>query len=155
DGKRHLILRPTDKLADRYQRHDGPPLDIARMLKGIVTGQWDDDYHKRAMSIGSLPGGGYTVPAELSAMVSDRARARAVCVAAGAGTIPMESSTLRIAEITGDVVPVFRPENVALPENDVTFGAVDLRARLVGVVTRSSLELISDSPLAADMITTS
>ena len=63
--------------------------------------------------------------------------------------------TLRIAEIVGDVQPAFRPENTALPENDVVFGALDLKARLIGVVTRASLELISDLPMASDMITAS
>ncbi len=155
-GNAHLILRNTDKLADRFQRRDDQQFNIAKMLKGILTGNWSEaEYEQRAMSIGSLPGGGYAVPAELSAMWLDLARSKAVCIAAGAGTIPMSTATLRIAEILQDVAPTFRPENAALAENDVTFGAVDLKARLVGVVARASLELIADSPLANDMILTS
>jgi HK97 family phage major capsid protein len=154
-GNRHPILRPTDKLADRH-RSSGQPLNIARALRGIVTGDWNGaDGERRAMGESTLPGGGYSVPAELSSLWLDMARSRSVCIAAGGGTIEMATQTLRIAEITQDVVPTFRPENVALAENDMVFGAVDLRARLVGVVARASLELISDSPMASDMITTS
>jgi HK97 family phage major capsid protein len=37
----------------------------------------------------------------------------------------------------------------------MVFDQVLLRARLVGVIAKSSLELLSDSPMAGDMITTS
>ena len=155
-GSEHPILSKDMKLADRHPPRDGRPLSLARTIKGISTGDWTGaEYEQRAMSVGSLPGGGYSVPAELSSMWIDLARAKSVCVAGGAATVPMESMTLRIASITGDVVPVFRPENVSLPEADVTFGALDLKARLIGVVCRASLELISDSPNASEMITAS
>jgi HK97 family phage major capsid protein len=155
-GQRHLILRMADKLADRHPPRDSQPLDVAKMIRGIVTGHWDDaSSERRAMGEATLPGGGYSVPQELSALWIDMARAKAVCIAAGAGTLPMATQSLRIAELTQDVVPNFRPEHVPLNENDLVFGAVDLRARLVGVVARASLELISDSPMASDMITRS
>ena len=41
------------------------------------------------MGEGTLPGGGYTVPLELSAMWLDMVRSKTVCVAAGSGTVPM------------------------------------------------------------------
>ncbi|MCA0301139.1 MAG: phage major capsid protein [Proteobacteria bacterium] len=155
-GHEHLILRAADKLSDRHPRRDGVQLNIAKALRGIVSGDWAGaDFEKRAMGEGALASGGYAVSSALASQWLDMARAKAVCIAAGAGTLPMVTQQLRIAEIVGDVAPAFRPENTALPENDVTFGAVDLRARLVGVVARSSLELIADSPMASDMIVTS
>jgi HK97 family phage major capsid protein len=155
-GREHAILTKAQKLADRHPPRDGQPLDIAKALKGMITGDWREaEMEQLAMSVGSLPGGGFSVPSELSAQWIDMARAKAVTIAAGSGTIEMQTMTLRIAEIVGDVAPAFRPENTPLPENDVVFGALDLKARLIGVVTRASLELISDSPIASDMITTS
>lgn len=155
-GHRHAILRSSDKLAERFPRREGQPLNIARAIKGVITGNWNDaDTERRAMAEGTLSAGGYTVPSELAAQWIDMARAKSVSIAAGAGTIPMGMATLRIAEIVGDVAPAFRPENTALPENDVVFGALDLKARLIGVVCRASLELISDSPMANEMIVTS
>jgi HK97 family phage major capsid protein len=155
-GNRHPVLTTGMKLADRHPPRGGQTLDLAKTIRGIVTGNWDGaDGEQRAMSVGSLPGGGYSVPLELSSMWIDLARARAVTIAAGAGTVVMDSMTLRIASIVGDVAPAFRPENTALPENDVVFGALDFKARLIGVVTRSSLELISDAPNASEMITAS
>lgn len=155
-GNRHAILRSADKLAARFPRRDGQPLNIAKAIKGVVTGNWSEaDTERRAMAEGTLSAGGYTVPTELAAQWIDMARAQSVSIAAGAGTIPMGTATLRIAEIVGDVVPAFRPENVALSESDVVFGALDLKARLIGVVCRASLELISDSPMANEMIVAS
>ena len=91
-GSEHLILQKQHKLADRHPPRGGEPLDIAKALRGLLTTDWTGaEMEQRAMSVGSLPGGGYTVPAELSAMWIDMARAKAVCIAAGAGTIPMES----------------------------------------------------------------
>src|SRR5216684_3953055 len=36
-GGRHLILRSTDKLADRHPARGSQPLNIAKALKGLVT----------------------------------------------------------------------------------------------------------------------
>jgi HK97 family phage major capsid protein len=152
-GNRHLILTKAHKLADRYPpSHAGPPLNIAKALKGLVTNDWKDaDTERRAMGEATLGGGGYTVPAELSSLWLDLARSKSVCIAAGAGTVAMESMTLRIAEIVQDVTSSFRPENTPLNVSD----AVDLRARLQGALTYASLKLISDSPIANDMIVAS
>lgn len=156
NGNAHAILKAGDRLAARHVATGAEPLNIARALKGIVTGDWAGaEGERRAMSEGSLSAGGYAVPTELSAQWLDMARAKSVCVAAGAGTIAMNSQSLRIAKIEEDLAPGFRPEHVALAENAVTFGAVDLRARLVGVVARASIELIADSPIANDMIVAS
>lgn len=152
-GQRHLILTKAHKLADRHPPRDGQPLDIAKSLKGLITNDWRDaDYEKRAMGQATLSGGGFTVPAELSSLYLDLARSKSVCIAAGAGTVPMDTMTLRIAEIAQDLTTSFRPENVALNVSDVVFTAVDLKARLVGALCYASLELISDSPIANDMI---
>jgi len=155
-GNRHPILNKDQKLADRFPRTSVEPFSFAKMIKGLVTGNWHGaEFEQRAMGQSTLPGGGYAVPAELSAVWLDMVRAKSVCIAAGVGTLPMASQTLRVAEIVGDVVPGFRPENTAFPENDVTFGAIDLRARTIGVVARASMELLADSPMAADMIVAS
>jgi len=155
-GHRHPILNRDMKLADRFPRTSVEPFSFARAIKGIVTGDWREAaFEQRAMGTGTLPGGGYTVPTELSAMWLDMVRSKSVSIEAGVGTIPMGTQTLRIAKIDGDVVPAFRPEHVAFPESDVVFGEIDLKAKTIGVIARASIELIADSPMASEMIVAS
>jgi HK97 family phage major capsid protein len=154
EGRHHPILRTGDKLSDRYPLRAGQPQpDLAKIVVGLATG----DFGMLKRDLGeTIPGaGGYTVPTPLAAAWLDLMRARTVSIQLGAGTIDMTSETLKIAELTQDVVPTFRPENTTLNSTDMTFGQVLLRARLVGVIAKSSLELLADSPMAGDMITTS
>jgi HK97 family phage major capsid protein len=153
-GERHPILRTADKFADRYPMPSGAPKpNIAAIVKALATGDFPRELRDMSEAI---PGaGGYTVPQPLAAQWLDLVRAATVCIELGAGTIDMTSETLKIAQIVTDVAPAFRAENVALPASDVAVGQVLLTAHTAGVETRASLELISDSPNASDIITTS
>jgi HK97 family phage major capsid protein len=79
-------------------------------------------------------------------------RAATVTIRAGVGTVPMATQTLRIASVTQDLVPGFRAEGTAFPQNDIALGAIDMRARTIGVITSASMELLADSPIASDML---
>jgi HK97 family phage major capsid protein len=154
-GERHPILRKDQKLADRYPMPANlRQPDIARIVVGLATGDWGTLRRDLGETV---PGaGGYAVPTPLSAMWLDLMRSKTVCIdPLGSGTIDMTSETLKIAKIAQDVVPTFRPENTLLNSSDMVFDQVLLRARLVGVIAKASLELLSDSPMAGDMITTS
>jgi HK97 family phage major capsid protein len=158
DGTVIRALTRTEKLADVLPRRPGfvdEPASISRALRGIVLGDWTKATRiERAMGEGVLAGGGYAVPAELSAMWLDNARAASVCMQAGAITIPMSSSTLRIVRIDGDPTTVWRQEHQPIPETDLIFNAVDLKARTAGILCRVSVELLEDSPIANAAIET-
>ncbi len=152
DGTRHPILWAKDKLTDRYRASGGEPLPLAGIVRAMVTGRADTPAVERALATTPLTSGGYAVPAELSAQYLDLARAASVCVQAGCGTLEMSSSTLRIARIDADPEPLFKAENAAFPISDMIFGGLDLTARTIGVVVKSSMELLADSDLANQML---
>jgi HK97 family phage major capsid protein len=152
DGNVIRALTKADRLSDALPRRsgadEGPP-SVSRVLRGIVLGNWDRATRvERAMGEATLAGGGYAVPAELSATWLDAARSASVCMAAGAITIPMTSSTMRIVRVDGDLAVNFRDEHAPIPESDLVFGAVDLKARTAGILCRVSVELLEDSPIA-------
>ncbi|MGQ0582780.1 MAG: phage major capsid protein [Reyranella sp.] len=152
DGRRHPLLWAKDRLADRYRAAGGDPLPLAGIVRAMVTGRADSPAVERALATTPLTSGGYAVPAELSAEYLDLARAASVCIQAGAGTLEMASSTLRIARIDADPEPAFKAENAAFPISDMIFGGLDLTARTIGVVVKSSMELLADSELANQML---
>jgi HK97 family phage major capsid protein len=159
NGQRHPILRSGDSLYDRLRERGGVSSaeapNLARALRGVLTGDARGlTPVERAMGESTLPGGGYSVPAELSALWLDAVRAATVTVQAGVGTIPMATQTLRIAQIVTDLVPGFRAEGTAFPTNDLVLGAIDLRARTIGVATSASVELLADSEMANTMLVT-
>ena len=160
DGTVIRALTRTDKLADTLPRRIGALADegapsMGRVLRGVILGDWSKANRiERAMGEGVLAGGGYAVPAELSALWLDNARAASVCMKAGAITIPMQTSTLRIVRIDGDPTTVWRQEHQPIPESDLIFNAVDLKARTAGILCRVSVELLEDSPIANAAIET-
>lgn len=64
---------------------------------------------------------------------------------AGMTTVPMETGTVSIAKLTGDVTAGWHGENAALSSSDPTFGQAVLRAKTVYDVARLSVELAQDS----------
>lgn len=156
DGGRHTVLRAADRMAERHMAGHRELLGEASFgaaIRGLVSGQWDGRTGlQRALGESTLPGGGYAVPAPLAAQWLDLMRARSVMIAAGTGTLPMDSLTLRVAGLATDPVPTSRKENTAVAVSDPTFRAVDFKAKSYGVIVTSSLELLADAPGAAAMV---
>lgn len=162
-GVKVPILKTGDRLAARFDdraefrdllAEGGGAGGFGAAIKGIVTGDWGGrSVLQRALSEGSLGGGGYTVPAPLAARWLDMLRSRSVVIESGiAGVIPMEAETLRIAALASDPVVTSRKENTAINASDPTFSPVDLKAKSYGVLVTSSAELLADSPNAEIMI---
>jgi HK97 family phage major capsid protein len=159
DGTVIRALTRADRLTDLLPRRAGgvgdEPVSLARALRGIVHGDWSRANRvERAMGEGVLAGGGYAVPAELSSLWLDNARSASVCMQAGAITIPMSTSVLRIVRIDGDPTVYFRQEHQPITESDLIFAGVDLKARTAGILCRVSVELLEDSPIANAAIET-
>ena len=105
--------------------------------------------HKAAASISA---GGVLVPDELAADFIDHARAKMVCLRAGARTIPMISDNLTIARVTTDPVFVVKGENTQFPGSSVGFDAIGLFPLVIGNYIPVSRELMEDAPNASDLL---
>lgn len=141
------ILTPEQRMADLYARRDGEPLSAGRAICGLLSGNWAGaEAERRTMATNSSPAGGYLLSDELSAMVIDKARNASVLIAAGAGTIPMTSATLRIVGISSDPTAAWRGEGATISESDGAFNALNLSARSLAALVRCNVELLEDAP---------
>lgn len=149
------VLKPEERFAstvgsDGYAT-DG--LTIRSMLAAALSGDWDAiPPESRAMAVGVGSAGGFAVPAPLSAMVIDRARNLARIFAAGAMTVPMDSSTMKIARVATDPAAGWKLENAAATASDMTLESVTLTAKTLMAYVKSSVELIEDASGITDVI---
>lgn len=145
------VLKPSQKMSDLVtpEAYGDEPLSMGRYLKGIVTGKWNGaEREMRAMTEGSLGGGGYLLPAPLSPILIDRVRNAAVMIKAGCLTVPMESSTLgmaRVAASGGDVTPAWHTEAAAITASDMAFEKVTFTAQTLVALATLSVELFEDT----------
>jgi HK97 family phage major capsid protein len=140
------LLGPKDKFAALVpDGAEGEGLSLGQMISSLVTGRDVGVQFRAAMGIGSAGAGGVLVPAPLSAQLIDLARNQSRCIQAGATTIPMTSSTLKVPRLTGGSAAEFKGENAALAAiSDLTFDAVTLQARTVMCIAKLSVELAED-----------
>jgi HK97 family phage major capsid protein len=130
------------------------PLNFGRYLKGMVTGNWTNaEAERKAMSVGTATAGGHLVPTPLSGSVIDLARNASRVFQAGATMVPMTSSTLKIARLTGEGAPGWRNENAPITSADLAFDAVTFTARSLNRLVTLSVELFEDAdPSSEDII---
>lgn len=157
-------LRPEERITDYLirERRDILPdgvmdqtLSLGKMLRGIVTGDWRGaEAERRAMGIGTDSLGGFLVPHPLSSRIIDLARAQARVIQAGALTVPMDSSTLRLAKVLTDPRGYWKPENAAITESDMTFGPLELKAKTLAALVRVSVELLEDAQNLGQVVET-
>jgi len=147
-----VMLAKQQKVADVVRKRSHPSerayegLSVGKYVKGIVTGDWTDAAAEKAMSVGTLTAGGHLVPAPMAAGVIDRARNVSRVIQAGAVTIPMETSTLKLARVDNDPAPVWHAENAAdVVAADVTLGSITFTARTLPIIVRLSRELFEDA----------
>ena len=144
DGIR--ILGPKDRFAALVpQDAPGQGLTLSQMIRSMVTGKDAGVDFRAQMGAGSPTGGGVLVPDPLSANLIDLARNQARVIQAGASSIPMTSSTLRIPRQTAGAAGQWKAENAALAAiSDLTFDAVTLTAKTIMAVAKMSVELAED-----------
>lgn len=129
-------------------------LHLGKAIVGLVTGKWADDAELERLAMGGNVNtvGGVLVNDELSSMVLDLARAKAVCIQAGAYTVPMQSDRLVIARQITDPTIQVKGENALFNEASITFDGVGFTAHTIGALITLSRELAADAPNAADVI---
>ncbi|AYJ47511.1 phage major capsid protein [Rhodococcus sp. P1Y] len=125
-------------------------LSFDRLIRGMATGNWDGAEAERALATTNSTA---IVPTPLATNLIDIARANAVVTQAGATIVPMTSSTLRVPRLTGEGAPSFYAEGQQRVAQDMTFDAVELKARSYERLILISKELLDDAnPAAGDVI---
>lgn len=148
--KSNLVLKAGDSFADQFKGQypsELEGLNLGLLVRGVVTGEWNgaELERKATLSTNLSSAGGFLVPEPLSNRVIDLARNKSYVVQAGAGTVPMTSSTLDIAKLLSDPTVSWYPENGTIAETDVTFGRASLKANKMACVVRISNELLEDA----------
>jgi HK97 family phage major capsid protein len=147
-GQPVAVLKPEQRMSDLVtpDAYGEQPLSMGKYLRGIVTGKWTGaEREMQAMSESSLGGGGYLLPSPLSSIIIDRVRNASVMIKAGSLTIPMESNTLGMARIAGDVTPSWHTEAAAITPSDMAFEKVTFTAQTLVALTTMSVELFEDA----------
>ena len=158
EGKPVTVLRGDESLSKRLIQSGDIPLeqrglDIGQAVVSLITGRFPPDgILQRAMSGGQDAAGGYHLPQILSSELIDLARKESILMLAGATTILMDSSELAIVRILTDPVVGFVGEGSDIPLVEPTFGRVIFRARKLAARVAISIELVEDSPNAAEQI---
>lgn len=146
---RGLGLNESIGMEHRFNHPDGiqaDDLNIGRWFRGIATGDWSGaEAEHRAMSGSNDIGGGYLVPEPLSTRVIDLARNKTRVMQAGAVTVPMESSTLKLGRVVTDPTAYWKQENASGTFSDMSIGVLNLTARTLVGMTKMSVELVEDA----------
>jgi HK97 family phage major capsid protein len=132
-----------------------PSLSPGNFIRGCLTGKWtgaEAEQELRALSGFDLAGGGALVPGVLSDRVLDLARAKATFMQAGAITLPMESSTLAVARVTGDPTAAWYGELKTFTKSEPTFGLLNFDAKKCAVFVECPRELLEDASNAGSII---
>lgn len=145
------VYAPSASLAPNNARSTNEGQSVGTLVRSMVTGR-GSEADIRALGEGTGSSGGFLVPEPLSRELIDLMRAKTRVIQAGARTVDMDAETLRIAGIASDPTPGWRLEGAQIAESDPTFSQLEFRARWLGVLVRTSRELIEDSPNASEAI---
>jgi HK97 family phage major capsid protein len=140
--------RMTDWARDRdpqsFDRFEG--LSLGKLMRGMATGSWQDAAEERAaLAEGATGTGGAFIPTPLSVDVVDLARNKAQVLAAGARTIPMETSTYRIPRWATDPTPGWLGEAGTVSESEPTVDSLTLTAQMLTFLVKASRQVLEDS----------
>lgn len=92
------------------------------------------------------------MPTPLALEFIDKLRRRSVINRAGARFVPMTSSTLAIAKLTGDPTVAWRGEGDSVAESDPTFGRVLFTAKSCATIVKVTRELFADTVNSGAMV---
>lgn len=136
----HIMSK--NQLPDGIQARD---LSLEKAIGAMVTGDWKGcDLEKRVMATSPNASGGFLVPEAMAAGVIGKAINAMRVTQAGARVVPMTSKTMTMARVDGIPTGAWLAENATGSFEDITFGAVELTAKKLMVLTSMSLELFED-----------
>ncbi len=146
-GKSTPVLRPCDRLANHVAgAAEVDENELGRALVAKLTGRFDSlpERIQNLLSAGTGADGGFTIPSQMSARIIDLARAKSVCVQAGALTLPLEAGETTFVKVTGDPTAYWRGESARITESKPTFGALVMRPKTLGCIVGLPVELAED-----------
>lgn len=134
----------------------GREFNAGAYLRGMATGRWSDDgrdnYERRALTEGSVAGGGALVPIDLYADVIDIVRNSARVLQAGATVVPLAHYVTNVAKLTADPQPAWRAEGGTISASGSTFDRLTFTTQTLSTVVVVSRELLEDVPTLGDEI---
>ena len=144
------ILRSHQKFSDLPLTGPGADakpgeLSLSKVILGMATGDWTGASEERSIMIegtGSL--GGFLVPPVMTRNVLDMARNLTCCIPAGGLSFPIGPEA-KLVKVTQDPVAGFAAEAEAVPESNLVFGPVNMKAQVLGVTIELTEELIRDA----------
>jgi HK97 family phage major capsid protein len=129
----------------RSQRGSGEGLSLGRLIRGMLTDDWrGGEPERRALWESNPASAGVLVPAPMASNVIDLARNQSRVMRAGAVTVPMESSSLKIARQTGDPSLGWHTEGDTIAESNLAFDSVTFKAKTLPCLVKFSLEMLED-----------
>lgn len=151
-----IAIRSAETWRAWQEARTGQPvedLSIGRLVRAQLTGHREGaEAELRALTSTIDSAGGFAVPQPMLPGIMDLIRNQSVFIAAGAQTIPMTSSTMRVVQVASDPTPGFRAEGGAIVESDGSFQGIVLNAYSLGVLIRISAELLDDAPGFAEAL---
>ncbi len=143
----NLFLNKGDKLKDRINVKEGnevlnQPGALGNVIKGMVTGQWDDDRLKNVVTTTAT---GVLIPEVLSANIIDLARDLSLFTSAGVPTVPMDTNNMTISRVKTDPTFAFKEEGEEAQASDFELDSIKLESKTVYGYAYITLEAIQSS----------
>lgn len=126
------------------RRYEPGEINFFSYLAGIITGDWKGRGEEHALAESTGTAGGYLVPTPMLGQLLDLARNRSVAFNAGAMTIPMTASTLRVPRLSKAATAEWRGENELITESQAEFGDLTFTAKTLASYSVLSRELFDD-----------
>ncbi len=111
-----------------------------------------DSFVAKALGTSSVSGGGVLVQPEFASELIELLRADAVVLKSGARPVPMASGILNFGRVGGGVVAAYRGESANAAVSEPSLEEIELRARLLAVMTPASNQLLERTANAAAFI---
>ena len=118
------------------------PEALGDMVRGIVTGRWENTELKNAVT---TSGTSVIIPQVLSGQVIDLARDMSLFGQAKVPTAPMQTNNLTISRIKTDPVFKFKAEGAEAEESSFELDSVELKSKTVYGYCYVTLEAIESS----------
>lgn len=138
-------VMPNEKMADKFKNQDHKDVDLGKLAKGIITGDWSNAAAERNyLNVVEMSGDGKVlVPQHLSMNIFDAARAKSA-VFGKVPTVTLNNGNLTIAKIAQDPTATFIAEGEAIPVSDVVFAPVKLKSKVLASIVPVSEILLKD-----------
>lgn len=138
-------VMPGEQMADKLKDNAHNDVDLGKLAKGVITGDWSNATAERNyLNVVEMSGDGKVlVPQHLSMNILDMARAKSA-VFGKVPTVTLNNGNLTIAKIAQDPTAHFIAEGEAIPFSDVVFAPVKLKSKILAAIVPVSEILLKD-----------